>query len=455
MVLAALPFMGLASAPLAHSSPVGGPDVLVRQVSADPNNGSGEAYMVRNPLNPDQVALAWPANPDVSKSPTEVVFKAYCGLGVSHDGGRSWKTRKHAMALATYGGRTDPATVAGYTLAPPAPCGDAMIGVTPEGALVYVAAVLESPSFYQARTSYDWGFSWTDPVEVFGGRQSATGFGGDPTDGFSLGAGRPWMAVDAVTGQVAATEATDGSYDGRFLSVSEDAGLTWSPPRRVAPYLQLSGPPSVANGVVALTYSQDPPLPGGPGVACDATCLVFETTRDKGDTWDRHVIPTVRAPAGFPVGAITAADPSTPGRFAVLVPVVGGLEVWVTENSGDTWTLGSSVEASEGESVNKPWLAYSPNGALGAYWRTTHDDVTDVFVAVARDGVDGFSAPVAMATDTVGSATVVGADDCACSLFLDDSTVTASWADARSNTGQRETWFGSFDYRKLKPARDG
>jgi hypothetical protein len=155
-------------------------------------------------------------------------------------------------------------------------------------------------------------------------------------------------------------------------------------------------------------------------------------------------------PVGTGVGGgNTAADPTTRGRFAVLMSRGATLEVWVTTDAGRTaanWTVTPVFTRASGDSFQHTWIAFSPTGALGVRWRSVHSDSSfDVDAVVSRDGGTTFGAPVRLTTAGPAPAGFAGiGDDCACNLHLTDTHLLTTWGDGR--TGKRETWFGSFDY---------
>ena len=72
---------------VANASP---PQVVVSQVTDDPNVTAGEAWVVTDPLDPQQVAVIWLATKE-STDPATITTSGYCGVAVSSDGGR-WMT---------------------------------------------------------------------------------------------------------------------------------------------------------------------------------------------------------------------------------------------------------------------------------------------------------------------------------------------------------------------------
>jgi LPXTG-motif cell wall-anchored protein len=181
---------------------------------------------------------------------------------------------------------------------------------------------------------------------------------------------------------------------------------------------------------------------------------VLETSADDGKTWSRHVVPaaSVAAAGGFGgAGIHVAADPSARGRYAVLVPATASLaEIWVTSDSGTTWTRALSIGGAGSDTVTKPWIAYGPTGTLGVVWRNMHSDNRyDVYATVSADGGKTFNPKIEL---TPGSAPPDNSpgplgDDCACNLALNNDYIYTTWADSRN--AHRQVWFASY---RLTPA---
>ena len=429
------------------------PAVLRSQVSTDPGIAAGEAWVVTDPTDPQRVVVVWLGTRDSSNPVNLATASGYCGVALSTDGGKKWSWK-----ALPFKETTSPKPVSKTDDVPI--CGDPVAGVGPDGTLYTAAANVGSTSWTQGLTSIDHGWSWADPTEVFGATQLVNAAEGNPGHRTpAIAMGRAYMAVDPITGDVSVHSQEDGGVEGRWLAVSSDHGKTWSTPRPLDPDIQSSsaGPQSAAGGKIAVTYTVDTTsaeyhLSPTPVVTCPSgrtTCTVFETTIDKGVTWTRHVMPFTGTPNGFS-GQIVAADPSHLGRFAVLFTTNSGqnLETWVTPDSGTTWTRTNRFPAPPGESFTKPWIAYSPTGALGIVWRTPHGPTVDVRAIVSRDGGATFSNQVVLQSGIPASNSPVPGDDCACNLHLDATTLSATWSD--SSTGQRQIYYGRFDYTKLR-----
>jgi len=431
----------------------GQPDVLVSQVSVDPQVAAGEAWVVTDPTDPQRVVVIWLGTRDTSNPANLLTAKGYCGVAVSTDGGKTWPSRQPLPFNSTVSPapmpRTDDAPI----------CGDPVAGVGPDGTLYAAAANVGSPSWTQGLTSTDRGVSWNAPTEVFGANQmvnAALANPGHRTPAIAMG--RAWLSVDPINGDVSINSQEDGGVEGRWLAVSSDHGKTWSTPRPLDPDIQSSsaGPHSAAGGTIGVAYSVDTTSPQylaspTPAITCPTgrtTCVVFETTTDKGVTWTRHVMPFTGVPSGFG-SKMVAADPSHLGRFSVLFTTNSGanLEIWRTDDSGATWGPPTVLTAGAGGSFTKPWLAYSPTGALGVVWRTPNGSTLDVRAAVSKDAGATFSAPVVLKSGIPAGGTPLPGDDCACNLHLDATTLSATWTD--TSTGQRQLYYGRFDYTML------
>jgi hypothetical protein len=430
------------------------PTVLVSQVSNDPQVAAGEAWVAANPRNPSQVVVIWLGTTG-DPNHLAAMLAGYCGVGRSTNGGQTWKISKLPLATTTGKHEVGELRPAGreYPI-----CGDPMAGVGPDGTLYGAAVQLAAPSWTQGVTSSDFGAHWSAPYQVFGVHQTASALQSfvdarRPAEG----SGRGFMAVDPITGEVSIQSQEDGAAEGRWITTSRDRGKTWSAPRPLDPDVQsaTAGPQSAAGGTIAVAYKVDPTSPNyltrlKPAVKCSSACTVFETSTDRGATWTRHVVKA----AGGGAGPAVAADPSHPGkRFAMLVGAGFGLgsakpQLLITNDGGATWTKTKTLTPAAGDSLSKLWISYSPTGTLGMVWRTTHSSgLTDVQASVSRDGGTTFSRVVTLAKGLPSASAVGPGDDCACNLYLDATTFSATWTSAV--TGQREMYYGRFNYTGL------
>ena len=403
-------------------APASGQEVILERVSNDVVNGvvAGEAWVVADPRNPQTVVVIWLAT-NTNTPPS--VGTSYCGIGRSTDGGRTWSIRQ-----APYQGDTVPRTVP--------ICGDPAGGVLPDGTIVFSAVQLGSPNeFVQSISSVDGGQTWSTPNAPFGASPTLAAILSNQAVP-DLGAGRQYMAVDPVTGEVSIQSQVDAPTTGRHITVSTDGGASWTTPRNVGS--TSLGPIGAAFGVVAGVYSsgQD---------------RIFQTSTDHGLSWVRNVMPVGTGTGSGFSGAITAADPTKRGRFAVLLSRGSTLEVWITTDAGRTaanWALAKVFTPAAGDSFVHPWIAYSPTGALGVRWRSRHANGSfDVDAVVSRDGGTTWADPVRLTAGrgpSPSSGPSLPGDDCACNLHLTATSLLTTWGD--TTTGNRELWFGGFDY---------
>ena len=456
----------------------------VVDVNVDPGNAEGEPEVAVDPRDPATV----------------VVGENNSGVSVSHDHGRTW----HAVAL-------------------PNP-GDNVLTVRPDGTFVY------SSLDGEVDTSSDGGRSWSvagnwvgavaaqlNGVNGLVGREagcSAPAPAGpvsvDPTQGPGpqlIGCDRPWLTADRTTGTLymsftdhddasggvgaagwetglAACRSTADtnplfSCGRQYVAASHDGGRTWSAfhPHDAPDYPAgftggFSGQPVASGGTLATAYL----AASAPGASC-APCVVFETSRDDGASWTRHLVagasaevthglgPVLGNPlggpslAGVPASALVsdypsvlfepyaAVDPSHPGRYALML-LDGArthLLVHVTADSGQTWQESAPLSEPGGVQVWHPWIGYSPSGALGAMWRSEYSDGSyAVFAAVAPRGGGTFAPPVRLSSATSPAPVEVIAGDDASSVTLDSRSLHAAWGDHR--TGQLSPWYARYDY---------
>ena len=261
--------------------------------------------------------------------------------------------------------------------------------------------------------SKDGGRTWSEPV-----------FTGTTTD-------RPLMQVDLSTGVV--YEASTGpvpspmgngdpdtkitSPSDRYLVSSRD-GVHWTKPQpfgggglRIAP----------AHGMLAAVFKTDEKSKALCGEA-PTPCTIFQTTRDAGATWERHVVPVPNTYGGMlGISNLIAADPAKRGHYAIAMHTDADTKITVyqTQDAGNTWSAPVVVTDDASKTHYHSWMAYSPKGVLGLMWKTriappgaTSGQATgptppsglapapfNVFAVISRDGGGTFSQPLKISGD--------------------------------------------------------
>jgi hypothetical protein len=462
-VLAALLTPGVSARPAVKPS---APLTFDSRVST--SDGKGEPEVAVDVTNPDILVNAYSS-----------------GIAVSNDGGHTWHT------VAPDG--ADPVVVA-------------------DSSGNFFASHLGSDG-WGVSESTDHGATWTrvggplhNPLVV---GPSVPDMSVHPTDGpvymgpSAIGCDRPLMGADANTGDLYATCADHGDESGgepgmtweasfiscranvfasegfgycgrRYVSGSHDHGVTWSPwePQDSADYPAgytgaFDGIPVAAHGVLATAY-----VAGAAAGSDCSQCAVFETSTDEGSTWSRHLIPgaspqikvfSAGDPASFAgsdnqtvwLEPYVAADPSTPGRYAVMILDASRTQllVYETTDSGLTWSS-PAVLGSEGvHRRDKPAMAYGPTGALGVMWKDVNDsDLSfNVWAAVAPMGDLRFGPPVKLNSNTSpeetcglgGSEGQAYACDELSWMVMDADHLDATWGD---NRGGENPWFGRYAF---------
>jgi hypothetical protein len=182
--------------------------------------------------------------------------------------------------------------------------------------------------------------------------------------------------------------------------------------------------------------------PSSPEGKCP--CVVFGASHDEGKTFDRHVVQYDFSMPSFFDGMgnpSLAADPSHPGRFAVMANTAGNsvIQVFVTDDYGKTWKAPVRAGGTPGSTIARPDMAYSSRGELAIMWLAKYPDQTySAWSAVSHDGGTVFSAPVQVSHTPSPPRSAIknrgnnwDGDDLS-SIVVDDDFVHIVWADGRA-----------------------
>jgi len=357
----------LAGSPALASS---GRSILEVDVTHQPAYKHGQPAVAVNPRNPRNLVFT----STVFQPSPGLLPAGGCFLAYSSDGGTTW-------------------TQVPWPLGDRPLCGESNLAVDSHGTFYILNnqvsgdLSVDLTNHVVVSRSTDGGRTWTGPVTT-------------PL----LLSGAPKLRVDAATGKVYAVGGAAWEYPSA-VSVSSDHGQTWTSPQvipgpmpciEVAPGETPCGYPGREIAVydeILVSASQQA---GGN--------VMFYDSRDDGKTWTTTTVTSskgVPVPAGtgdlVPVPALGAADDPVPwvsadpthrGRFAVMVPRGSDLEVYVTSDSGKTWTGPAVIDATD---ADRPWFDFGSNGVLGLMWRTT---TGNAYSAVSFDHGRSFSAPL-------------------------------------------------------------
>lgn len=444
--------------------------------------------------------------PEIAVNPTNpknlVMGENVDGIAYSLDGGATW----HQVSVPNIGDNTlavEPDGTFLFTSINGTIWSSKTGGVTWSDVGNWVGAVAETGYSHFPNVPYPANVGGGDVVRTVAcDTPNAAGAGpvstSPPPDGPGLqtiGCDRPWLVADPNTGRAYlsfsdhedASGGTGGSslpwelaglacrgnatslpvfQCGRqYVAASGDGGHTWTSfkPMDSSDYpasvtMGWSGGPVASFGRLATAYVAT-------GKDC-GPCVVFETSTDDGSSWERHVVAPVDLPTNTaPTCAVlacgdgnlstsqnfepyTAADPSRPGRYAVMFydGAQKNLLVYVTDDYGVTWQHTTLAEPGDGVQRWVPWIAYGPTGALGAMWLTSYADGSfDAWSDVSPSGNEHFQAPVRLSSGRSPGPVAPGGDD-ASDVTLTNDTLYATWGDQRGGPAPTG-WFGSYSDR--------
>jgi hypothetical protein len=351
------------------------------------SRAGGEAQVAVNPVNPNNIAIASMATlhqmdgnfqhyeAEFKRTPRYVITE----FAITRDRGLTWHTMEDPMRK--FFGRyrcLDP--FAAFT-----PDGVMILGceahapetLTPEqqvdATINNFGKVYGGPAIIW---STDGGLTFSDPVEVLGTNIPKELYGpwvSFATRGTTHDA--PKITVDASNGRIFIS-GNSSTADGRSqitFRASKDRGRNWgwiyafdSPE-----WPGSGGTMSAANGVLAIVYTASK-VPAELNATCP--CVVFGTSRDDGKTFERHVVPVTGGDGqgAGPERGIVAADPSKPGRFAILQSTRSQVFAYYTEDAGKTWSSAKSLGQVPNTTIGNLTGGYNSKGILGVAWRVIY-----------------------------------------------------------------------------------
>lgn len=315
-------------------------------------------------------------------------------------------------------------------------CGDPYLAVDPDGVFYTAFNRLGCPNSPGAALS--------DPCDQGAGRVGVarSDDGGktwsEPVDTTVFRATTPRLRIDVETGKIYVAGGIEGPSP-HAISVSGDGGLTWSD-QAPLPSQPFGNQIAVHDGVLATATAL--------GVTDDlvgATEVLFYVSTDDGATYATHpvtdssgepaMVPrgvslpdNVQLTSSDPVPWVTA-DPTATGRFAIMVPHGEAFAVYVTDDSGETWTDPTIIPA---DGARKPWIEYGPDGELGVVWRTLGGDIVNAFAVISLDGGATFSPALRVNSEAQRWGFGISGGDEWSRILFDGDDVFVSWADGRT-----------------------
>lgn len=441
----------------------------------DETRGSGEAQLVVDPTNPDNIVATgmgtWQIMPGCEPPDANCKdFHNFPGstLPVSastNDGGRTWK---HFILPILDGKFTR--------------CPDPFAGATKDGILMMGCEPRETDPvaidpFGEAAIVYslDHGKTWSKrvdginsynkpPYPLFDKSLKPRFSGNSPWD-------RPWLYFDDKTGTVYLMNSggqtdidtgTPGKWRTQsYYTVSHDKGKSFGTIYALDTLeWPQSGRASVAAGLgsFAEIYVASK-VPASENATCP--CQVFGISYDEGKTWTRHVMKNITIPpppagggrgegggpgAAAGLGTIIA-DPTTEKRFTVMrytARPTPHYEFSTSNDDGKTWSDFTSVATVDGAtSFIKPATKYSRWGVIGLVWKAVYPDGSfDLWSAISRDAGKTFSAPLRISHEKSPARNYYrdAHNDDNDGIDMSKDNLYAIWGDARA--GFQASWFG-------------
>ncbi len=326
--------------------------------------------------------------------------------------------------------------------------------------------------------STDGGHTFSDPVQIISSDMPKEILGPFVSYMWTNSQGdRPQIRVDLSTGKIYVngnSMASDPPHRQTTLRVSKDRGRDWGMVYAVdsPEWPGAGGGYDVANGIMGTAYIATSVPAAELNAKCP--CRVFGASTDDGKTFTRNLIPAPPSQESGPGGGmIVAANPTKTGEFSVFITTPGGVETYLTDDSGKTWTHTPTIPAPPGTTIAMLAAAYSPKGVLALNWRVLypvaqavprmppgntgppsqwtaprvfHDlpQQFEIWSVISQDGGKTFSAPHKVSTaispgvSRRRSMSNLGSDFI--SVAVDNDFVHMTWFDDRA--GFRATWYG-------------
>lgn len=392
---------------------------------------AGEPYLAINPLNNQNIVVAWMAA-DLSTG-LVVAIKTK----VSFDGGSTWGNQV-----------IHPHAAAGWHSA------DVSMQFRRNGTL-YLSYIdsRQNPDSGGVFVSHsaDGGITWSPLSQAFNALTD------DPA---KLPLDRPWLSVDN------SETVNDGSFylttkpapwipepNRPYLKSSPDSGQTWGPYRYVdtAGYLvgnfiaaPMAFPATTIDGALCVAY------PSYVFTQSPYAKILFAKTYNKGIHFSYSNLLVNFPPvsdSNYKLGYILATNPANSAQlaFAFIGNLFGDPDVFVTSTNDGGLTWNSPVRVnddpvSNGVGQDLVWISYASNGDMLVAWRdrrngtgTGYFQPCDTYSAVSKNNAASFLPNIRLSSVTAPFDSVLmqnGNDFMSCALAND--TIYAAWSDIRN-----------------------
>ena len=482
---------GAPSTPVADARP--DTDTIAEQylLLGSPTRICGESQVAVNPVNPNQIAVAamcvlpavqFAGQPPMPPGAAERTPSRYLTeFAFTRDRGLTWTVMEDPMRSYFHRYRSlDP--FAAFT-----PDGTMLLGneahfpdnLSPEEQVNQVNGAPQDFGGEALIWSTDGGHTFSNPVQIISSYMPQEIFGPFVSYAHRGSQGdRPQIRVGQSTGNITvfggSWAADNEQHYQMTFHTSKDRGRDWGMVYAFdsAEWPGSGGDLDVANGIMGVAYAAKA-VPVGLNAKCP--CWVFGASADDGKTFDRHLIQGAPVPTGSGRGGgggvLLVANPAARGMFSAWFTTSKGIESFVTQDAGKTWSKTASLPQIPSTTVANLTASSNPKGVMTLAWRVIYEAPAanpsqpqpspasrsaapfEIWSMISRDGGKTFPAPLKVSTSqspglSSRRSIASGGGIEYISTAVDGEFAHFTWFDVRS--GFRGTWYGKVPLSQYK-----